>query len=215
VDQAQLERITVALEKLGDAQARLAVREVTPEGQYSREELEERARIKLKNSLDLALEYHRATVAFGQTAIRMALIFNGTGILIIMNFVSNAVRAGVGIAGGTTSALSVALTLYIIGAALALIASVFGYFGNMHGTRVRAFEPLGALFKLHPKGYREIGLPRAVLQKGGVKEYVTGQHQAATLFQLWIVLAAFGAYALFSIATVVAHGALIGAIQSV
>lgn len=204
----RFDRLIDALERLADAHtADRGDQGTAPQthAPLTHEELEARARIKLKNSYDLALEYHRDANFFAQSSIRMALIFNGGGILVVMNFIAALIRSNQEIAEQSVSDLSTALIVFVIGAALAIVASSFSYFGNVWGTRRRAIEAGTVVLSEVEKGFREISL-------GTKKSYAKLRDSnlvLATTSRVIVVISMLTAYALFAVGAYLSNTALI------
>lgn len=174
---------------------------------WPKKDLEARALIKLKNSYDLALEYHKDTNTFAQSSIRMALIFNGSAILVIMNFLGSLIRSPTTPSPENIFPLMIAIISYTIGAVLGIAASSFSYFGNGAATRARAFEATEDLLLVNPDGYRELQGPKrrhAKREFSNTSQYIESNHKAATTYRILVVFTMLTSYIIFGIATIIA-----------
>lgn len=180
-------------------------------------ELEARALIKLKNSYDLALEYHKDTNVFAQSSIRMALIFNGGAILVLMNFLGSLIRSTIPISGSAVWFLIASIVLYILGAVLGIAASAFSYFGNAAGTNARAFEAAEPLLRENPEGYREFGLPRHRMGNNTisvVEKFIKDNHVKASNYRKGVIISMLTSYLIFGIATVISSLSIVAMLSA-
>ncbi len=180
-----------------------------PSAKLMRHELEQRAYLKLKNSYDLALEYHRAADYYAQGSIRLSLIFNGGALLVLMNFVIAMIRSGRGIEDKLAEQIGVAFIIYVFGAFLAIIASATSYFGSVFGTREKAFKANESVYDQRVSGYREITeKPKVKKFSGKEGDYIKRNSLYATITRYVVITAMLSAYGFFICGTVIANNTL-------